>query len=671
MVSAITTIVITVLIVIAVYQISVQIQQQQQNLGEVQGGIAGSFCRDSDNGNSIYSQGQCVSARNSGTDKCNADGTLTEYYCSKGKGNLQCLSSIATCPAGYPCSNGACVPIAGGTISTTTTSTSTTSQTTTISPTPSSYTISISGSTVYSTDSNGNVVFSGTDATQVIQNAINSLGNSGGKIFINAGTYNVTQIIVNKSNVVIDSNSAVLFAVDNNIKLRSFVSSKIQNGVQSTEALSSAPVVLLDKVTNVTIKNVIVDGNPMKRTFFRDGVLVWDSTNVLLEKCQVRNTEGNAIRIRSSGTYNQDNPQASVLNNNAITVNNCFVNKTVTVNATKLIKGFGYEVEFSQNVLVENSFADKTQESMYRTHYARLINFVNNTGGIIDRVTSGETFDIYHSDSIIIRGNKIHDYNGIYIYQYVRNLLAEQNVMDFNNPSYTMVRLKATTGYETNPISNIYFRNNSISGTVQLSNSYLKNVSFNNNKLYSLYTNIINATLIEYNNISFTHNVFTATNSNNAIVRIPINFFANSFLNRVEVRNSTANVTLDSNNFSSDGVNYAVGVYVAGSVPHLIIKNNYFHDITYQAIYANIANGSGLGQNQLIEIFNNHFKHNGFVGPQDTVLFKNNTVQRMNIINNTFELTAGTYSMKLYNTCGTLSSNTMDKPISWQPSSTC
>jgi hypothetical protein len=412
----------------------------------------------------------------------------------------------------------------------------------------------------------------------------------------------------------------------------------------------------------------------MKRTFFRDGILVWNSAHILLEKCQVRNTEGNAIRIRSSGTYNQDNPQASTLNDNDIVVNGCFVNKTVTINATKLIKGFGYEVEFSQNVLVENSVAEQTQESMYRTHYSRLVSFVNNTGGIVDRATVngwGDTFDIFHSDSIIIRGNKIHDYDGIYIYQYVRNLLAEQNVLDFNNPTYSMVRLKATTGYETDPISDIYFRNNSISGTVQLSNAYLKNVSFDNNKLYSLYTNIINTTLVAYDKISFTHNVFTATNSQNAIVRIPINFSANSFLNRVEVRGSIANVTLTSNNFTSDGVNYALGIYVAGSVPHLVATDNYFHDITYQAIYASISNVSIVGQNQLIEIFNNHFKHNGFVGPQDTVLFKNNTVQRMNIINNTFELTAGTYSMKLYNTCGVVSGNIVDKPVYWQPTSTC
>jgi hypothetical protein len=70
---------------------------------------AGIACSDSDNGNSIYVQGTCSSSKTSVTDFCNADGTLTEYYCSKGQKNSQCTASTVTCPSGYSCSNGACL----------------------------------------------------------------------------------------------------------------------------------------------------------------------------------------------------------------------------------------------------------------------------------------------------------------------------------------------------------------------------------------------------------------------------------------------------------------------------------------------------------------------------------------------------------------------------------
>jgi len=73
-------------------------------------------CSDSDNGNNIYVQGNCSSSKTSGTDVCNADGTLTEYSCAK---NSQCTASTVACPSGYVCSNGRC--LASPTTTTTTT----------------------------------------------------------------------------------------------------------------------------------------------------------------------------------------------------------------------------------------------------------------------------------------------------------------------------------------------------------------------------------------------------------------------------------------------------------------------------------------------------------------------------------------------------------------------
>lgn len=127
---------VTVFCVLAIFQFYIQSNYPG---AEIQGGVFGAFCSDSDNGNNIYTQGRCLSLRNSGTDTCNSDGTLTEYYCSKSKGNPQCLSTTVNCPTGYACQNGACVQTSGGVISTTTTTsgptyTTTTTMTTTTAP---------------------------------------------------------------------------------------------------------------------------------------------------------------------------------------------------------------------------------------------------------------------------------------------------------------------------------------------------------------------------------------------------------------------------------------------------------------------------------------------------------------------------------------------------------
>lgn len=113
---------------LAVAAMRVYLGPNAQQGGETIGGVVGSFCTDSDKG-SIYVQGTCISAKGSWTDKCNSDGTMTEYSCSKSKGNPQCQSASVTCPNGYACSSGACAQLSGGGISTTTTTATTTATT--------------------------------------------------------------------------------------------------------------------------------------------------------------------------------------------------------------------------------------------------------------------------------------------------------------------------------------------------------------------------------------------------------------------------------------------------------------------------------------------------------------------------------------------------------------
>ena len=124
--TTITIVLVAAIVAISVYQLSQQIGEEGSFLGAQQGGVVGRTCSDSDGGYDIYTAGQCTSTRNSGSDTCNSDGTLTEYSCSQSVGNPRCVSSTAPCLAGYACVNNHCEPSA--VISST--STSTTSATT-------------------------------------------------------------------------------------------------------------------------------------------------------------------------------------------------------------------------------------------------------------------------------------------------------------------------------------------------------------------------------------------------------------------------------------------------------------------------------------------------------------------------------------------------------------
>jgi len=509
------------------------------------------------------------------------------------------------------------------------------------------------------------------DATTVIQKALSTVASAGGKVFITAGTYPVTRIVVTGTNVTLESEFAVLIASDKGISTRRF-SSSIQksDGTQTLEVLDSAPVVLVDRATDVRLRRIVIDGNPLSRAFHRDGILIWDSRLVLVEKCEIRNVEGSAIRTRSSGTYDLANAQNSSLKTTDVVVKESSVRNTRTNVGPPIVKGFGYEIEFSDKVTIESSVAENCAESMFRSHYSRHVNFLNNIGSTILRVTSGEVFDLYRSDYVVVKGNRMFDPKGlgIYIYEYSTNLLVESNEIRSLSPESAQVRLEGIGKYRSAPIENIIFRNNSISGTVQLSNSYLRNVRFEGNTLYSLRAWPAEETPRVLEGIYFVSNNFTARNVQAGIVSIPIAIINSTFFNRVEVRESTTGIVVfEGNEFTSDGFAYSTGIYIAGSVEYVKVTHNYFHDVTYQAVFVSVD--VGLSQNGLIEIVGNRFKNNGFAGPQDTIVLKTSSVIKIMITNNQFESTPGSFTMYLSNADGTVADNVMDKPIWWQPPS--
>jgi len=533
-----------------------------------------------------------------------------------------------------------------------------------------SYTIFIDGSRIKAKNSfTGKIDYEGTDAASVIQNTIDSLGKDGGKIFLTAGTYQVKQIVVAQSGITVDADvGAILIATDEGITTRNFPARATHDPVygEKTEIVVSAPIILVDQATRVTLKNLIIDGNPMSRTFYRDGILVWDSSGVLIEACDIRNVEGNGIRVRSSGTYNLDNPESSALKTSDITIRGCEVHDTRTnVVGTFVLKAFGYDIEFSERVNIEGSVAEGTQESSFRSHYSRHVLFSGNTAKPIHRVTTGEAFDMYRSDDITIRGNKISEPAAVYVYEYVRNLLVENNDMTGSAGSEVQVNLQGIEGYRTCPIENVWFRSNTMTGSIHLPNSYLKNLYFERNVFYRMRSWPGSEMPRVHDNINFNSNAFLVRDDIAATANIPINFTANKFYNRVEVSGSAAGaVTFQTNEFTSDGASYAVGIFIGGSVPKVSIVGNNFHDITYQAIFATV--GPGLYQNGQIEMDHNNFKRNGFVGPQDTVLIQMNSVNSIRATNNYFDSTPGTFTMNLGNASGEATMNVIDKPIYWK-----
>jgi len=537
----------------------------------------------------------------------------------------------------------------------------------------STYVIGFDGSTVFARNNNtGKIEYSSTDATTVIQNAINAFGTTGGTIFLTTGTYEVGQIVVAKSGVTIEASpGAVLSAIHDGVTKRLFYSTIAGDPVygQKTGPIASAPVVLVDSAQDVILRNIVIDGNPPSGTgYYRDGIFVWDSSRILIEGCEIKNVEGNGIRVRSSGTYDLGDPENSHLKSSNITITNCYVHNTIThttaPSTANWVFGWGYEIEYSDQVTVSSSVASNCQESSFRLQYSRHVLFDSNTADLIDRggePHTGESFDIYRSDHIGIKNNRILEPLGIYVYEFVRNLVAEGNQLSgcAGDCAHSLgVRLCGLEGSRSFPIENIQFKNNVIANGILLSNYYLKNLSFVGNTFYYLQTTTPGGPTT-FDEISFTNNNFLAAGDNPpaALVVIPMSFVGNRFQNRIYVQGTTGQVVVQDNDFSSDGVSYATGIYIKDSVQYIQIEGNHFHDLTYEGIVA-------YGSNGVFKITNNTFDNNGYKMARNQIDLGSGSASSVILNNNTFRNTVGQYAAWLGGNPSDISGNVSDKPIS-------
>jgi hypothetical protein len=133
----------------------------------------------------------------------------------------------------------------------------------------------------------------GTDASTVIQNALNAL-TSGGKIFIKDGTYIINTTLLPKSSVTIEGETPSGSIL------------KAKNGL-------NAPVLKVDassgNVYDVEIRNLCVDGNRSNQTA-GDGIYAkvgsgYELRRITLENVQIKNAWGYGVYLDNAGQSNE------------------------------------------------------------------------------------------------------------------------------------------------------------------------------------------------------------------------------------------------------------------------------------------------------------------------------------------------------------------------------
>ena len=144
-----------------------------------------------------------------------------------------------------------------------------------------SYVIFTDGSTYYAQNgTSGLIDFSGTNASWVIQSAIDALPSSGGEVFIKEGEYTIPYPITLKSYVVIEGvYRLTTLKLANNANCYIFQKTTTD-----------------DKIEYTTIKNLILDGNYNSNTG-GGGIYLYNPEYCLIENVVVQYTDDDAIKI--------------------------------------------------------------------------------------------------------------------------------------------------------------------------------------------------------------------------------------------------------------------------------------------------------------------------------------------------------------------------------------
>ena len=491
--------------------------------------------------------------------------------------------------------------------------------------------------------------------TDAFQYAVNRFNN----VFVKKGTYNVSQIFIdNKQGFTLVFEHESIFSVTDEGAQIFDHPNPIHMQIQLM------PVVAIRYSRDVYISGVrIIDSGAFRGSrVYRDGITVIDSENVVVSDVAVENVAGNAIRTTSSGTYNRDEPSQSDLRTKHIHITNCVIDSTKTYpESDKLVKGFGIEIEWSEDVVIDKCVVKNTEESPVRTHYARSVRIINNA---MYDWTYGDAADIWRSDHIIVSNNRAisrHPVFAVSFYDYVRHAVVENNYLE--TTADQQVFLGTAPEYTNNPTEEIVISKNKINRGMRIIHSNLKNVIIKNNiiggKLY------IAPQSPDHENITIEGNTFLLKTSEVVFIANGGEYIIrnNKFFNRIVARN-TKKLIVKGNEFTSDGSSYSVALYLNGNVSFTRFVNNYVHNMTYNGIVVRAAHGI----NGTIEVINNTFEKTALVGTGSSIIDVDpDSANYVYVYGNVFKETNGVATIRLYSP-GVAIENIVDKRIAYNPS---
>jgi hypothetical protein len=306
-------------------------------------------------------------------------------------------------------------------------------------PSTASYIVFIKGDKCYAKNGmTGHIEFGPGDAATVIQSAINAL-TSGGKIFIKAGTYVISNVvIINQSNLffVGEYGATILkFNVDYPVKFRTVSNIVFEDLVFKTDTYFNSwffQHTSTYSISNVTFRRCIFTGYAGYNIF----ILNWSTDPSLLNGFTVEQCIFKDLIVKDPTKdigVDQDTAVIAFLGNNAWFINNCFDNVTArrginvlrtssknifiernTFKDFKAISSDGHPiiVDRGQNVVISNNVFYWTTNPTYRVEANILIEIGGSQQVMDNIVIQGNTILSDVSFSQILHGIYVH---GIYV----------------------------------------------------------------------------------------------------------------------------------------------------------------------------------------------------------------------------------------------------------------
>ena len=211
-----------------------------------------------------------------------------------------------------------------------------------------SYTVWKEGSNYFAKDSNGQIDYSGTNATEITENIIAN----GNYLFFKTGIYDGLQALSLENNMIIEGEA---------------------NTVLKLKDSASNHLFRIDGKQNITIKNLVFDGNGGAQSS-QDRYCIYmynNPSDITVENCVFTNFVGYAVYMYA----------ASGTSNNIKIMNNKFINPQSTSNYAIIVLHFLEYSEISGNIIHGSSGStDYAIFIKYSNHTVITNNIINGTG---------------------------------------------------------------------------------------------------------------------------------------------------------------------------------------------------------------------------------------------------------------------------------------------------